>query len=259
MGSGKKGSGKLPTNKRPPGRPKGSVKPRKQPRPVTPHPEGFLPNLDKGYVNAPSGQSAISSLEPDITACHLTLLSDKHIYFCKRYVLTGGNAAKSARESGYSAWYGQTQLLKDPLIIAEIERYRASRADKFQVSTDRIIAELCKVAFSNLDDYVTLQQDGTPLIDCSETGREEMAALAEITQDTYTERIGSGQDAEFTPVKKTKIKLHSKVQALEQLSRIFKMYGVEGLDGKMTPQNMAQKIREALKHMESADGDSKEG
>lgn len=182
-------------------------------------------------------------------------LSEKHVYFCKRLVLNGGNASKASRESGFNEWYGCTQLAKHQLIIKEVERYRASRAKKFEVSSDRIIAELVKIAFGSLSDFLIIAKDGTPVIDCSEAGLEEIAALAEITQDTYTERTGRGEDAIEEPVKKTRIKMHSKVQALDLLSRIFKMYGIDdGGSDKQTPEEKAQRIRAALLRIMQVDG-----
>lgn len=185
----------------------------------------------------------------------LTELSDKHMYFAKRYALNE-NACKAAREAGFNEWYASVRLVKEPLIIKEVARIRAARAKKFDVSADRIIAELTKVAFGTLDDFVALQKDGTPVIDCSDVGRPEMAAVSEITQDIYPERV-SGDDGEYESiaVKKTKIKLHSKTQALEQLGRIFKLFGDgDGLD-KDTPEEKAAKIRKALLAMARVDGE----
>lgn len=183
----------------------------------------------------------------------LSGLTDKHMYFCKRYVLNGGIAAKAARESGFNEWYATTNLLNDPLIKAEIERYRAERAKKFEVNADRIIAELVRVAFGTLGDFIRLQPDGTPIIDCSEVGADEMAALSEITQDIYYERTSSDPEDEAEPVKKTKIKLHSKVQALEQLGRIFKLFGDDATD-KDTPEQKAARVRAALLAMKEKEG-----
>ena len=170
-------------------------------------------------------------------------LTDKHLHFCKRYVLTGRNACKAARESGFNEWYASVELLKDPLIIEEVDRYASIRAKKFEVNAERVIAELVKVAFGSLGDFIKLTPDGTPIIDCTEVGAEEMAALSEITQDVYYERTSSDPEDGAEPVKKTKIKMHSKVQALEQLARIFKLFGDEGNIEKDTPEGRASKIR----------------
>lgn len=179
-------------------------------------------------------------------------LSTDHLYFAKRFALNE-NACKAARESGFSEWYGSAILANEPLIVKEVTRIRAARSAKFEVNADRIILELTRVAFGNIDDFVKLQSDGTPLIDCHDIGRSEMAAVSEITQDTYTER--SGPDPEdLVPVKKTKLKFHSKVQALDQLSRIFKLFGEDGGLDKDTPEEKAAKIRKALLEMAKIDG-----
>ncbi len=180
-------------------------------------------------------------------------LTDKHMYFCKRYVLNGGVASKAAKESGFSEWYCQTVLLKNNLVKEQIDQYRAERAKKFEVNADRVIQELVRVAFGSLGDFIRLQPDGTPIIDCSEVGADEMAALSEITQDIYYERTSSDPEDDAEPVKKTKIKLHSKVQALEQLGRIFKLFG-DGDSDKDTPEQKAARVRAALLAMKEKEG-----
>lgn len=183
----------------------------------------------------------------------LLKLTDKHMYFCKRYVLNGGVASKAAKESGFSEWYCQTVLLKNDLVKKQIDQYRAERAKKFEVNADRVIQELVRVAFGTLGDFIHLQPDGTPIIDCSEVGADEMAALSEITQDIYYERTSSDPEDEAEPVKKTKIKLHSKVQALEQLGRIFKLFGDNDND-QDTPEQKAARVRAALLAMKEKEG-----
>lgn len=183
----------------------------------------------------------------------LTALTDKHIYFCRRFVLNGGNSAKAARESDFNVAYATNNLMHDPLIKAEIERYRAERAQKFNVTADRIIAELVKVAFSSLGDYVRIAKDGTPIIDCSDVGEEELSALSEIQQDIYYERTGAAED-DAEPVKKTKIKLHPKLQALEQLGRIFKMFGDSSITDTDTPEQKAAKLQALVRSMKVQEG-----
>jgi phage terminase small subunit len=177
-------------------------------------------------------------------------LTDKHMLFCKRYVLNGGNCCKAARESGFTEWYAVNQLIKVDQIQAEIKRYRAERAKKFEVTADRIIAELTRVAFGTLGDFLKLMPDGTPVIDCQDIGEEEMAALSEVTQDIYYERTGAGEE-DVEPVKRTKIKLHNKVQALDQLARIFNLYKDGG--NADSPEEKAARIRAALKAMSEVD------
>jgi hypothetical protein len=218
--------------KKPPKKPASSVQepPRKRGQKTLEHIQEKVAN---GFLPFPNG------------------LSDKHMLFCKRYVLNGGNASKASRESGFDEWYGGTTLIKHPMVIAEVERYRAERAKKFDVNAERIIMELVRVAFGTLGSFIKIQQDGTPIIDCQDIGEEEMASLSEITQDIYYERTGADEE-DVEPVKKTKIKLHNKVQALEQLGRIFRLFE-EGGGVKETPEAMAAKIRKALLAMTKTD------
>lgn len=174
-------------------------------------------------------------------------LTEKHLLFCRRYVLTGRNAAKASRESGFNPWYGSVQLLKNPLVREEIERYSKERAKKYKVDPDRIIEELVRVAFGTLGDFLTVREDGTPLVDCSEVGVEEMAAISDYSQEVYYE---PGEGGVMNAVKRTKIKLHNKLEALAQLSKIF---GVGGGTADSVEEKAAR-IRAAIKAMAEVDG-----
>ncbi len=212
----------------------------------------------KAKIPGPTTSIRDENLSIKESKINLVALTDKHLYFCKRYVLNGGNACKAGRESGFTEWYASNQLINVSLIRDEIARYRESRKAKFDISADRIIAELAKVAFGTLGDFVDIQKDGTPIINCEDVGQEEMAAVQEITQDVYTEKDWDAKTDEgeipLIPVKKTKLKLHAKVPALELLARVFKLYGESGDTDKDSPEKRALKIQAALKAMREVDG-----
>lgn len=179
-----------------------------------------------------------------------TKLSTQQLDFCERYAITG-NGSRASRESGYHI-QGYCKLLKDPMILAKIEELQKERREKFHLSADRVIEELCRIAFSNMDDFILIDADGTPIIDLSNTGRDEMAAISEITQDFYTESRGKNS-VPGDQVKKTKIKYHDKLRALELLGRNLKLF--DGVDDKATDNlTVAQKVRAALRAMMDADG-----
>ncbi len=187
----------------------------------------------------------------------LQVLTESHMYWCKRYVLTGRNASKTARETGFSEGYSRDFLANDALILQQVERYAKQRAKRFEVNADRITAELVKVAFGTLGDFITVTRDGTPIINCSEIGEEEMAALSEITQDTYSDMvITSSGELDSAAVKKTKIKMHSKLDALRQLTQIFRMVGLDvpDPDKDQSPAARAAQLRQLLRDMINADG-----
>lgn len=180
-------------------------------------------------------------------------LSEKHMHFCRRYAIHG-NGSKASREAGFNEFYYKWAV-EQPVMMSKIAQFRTERSKKFELSADRVIGELVKVAFGTLNDFIDVQRDGTPIIDCSNVGPEEMAALSGIEQDTYFERGGRGEDDEPIPVKKTKLKMHDKLKALEMLSRHLKLFKDEEIDN-LTPEQKAAKIRNALAAMMKVDGEA---
>lgn len=107
--------------------------------------------------------------------------------------------------------------------------------DKYEISAERVLRELALCGFSNLEDYTRLEEDKR-VVDFSATTRDQMAAVAEITEDT----TGGSGDGERKVVLRTKVKLYDKIKALELLGKHLKLYtekiehsGLEGLAEKI--------------------------
>lgn len=96
------------------------------------------------------------------------------------------------------------------------ERARLERtAERYAVTTDRVVAELARLAFANSMDYWTIDSKGQPQLDLSKITRDQGAAISEIVVDEYKD--GRGEDAR--EVKRVRIKLADKRQALVDLGR----------------------------------------
>lgn len=181
-------------------------------------------------------------------------LSDSHIHFCRRFAVHS-NGSRASREAGFNEHYYNWGLKQQP-ILNRIEQFRKKRRQKFELSADRVIAELVRIAFGNLDDFLEVAKDGTPVIDCGDVGREEMAALQSIEQDVYYEKtVNDDGDTVGIPVKRTKIKLYDKLRALEMLGRNLNLWSPEELDN-LSSEEKAAKIVAALRAMSKADGET---
>lgn len=149
-------------------------------------------------------------------------LTIKQARFLERYLSNGGNGAEAYRYA-YSATAKPQRaaeealrLLKLPKIARRIDAARAKLqartaqiAEDYVVSNERIITELAKIGLANIDDYIEIDKDGQPFVDFSEATRDQMAAVAEISND------GEG---------KVRFKLHDKRQALVDLGRARGMF-----------------------------------
>lgn len=153
----------------------------------------------------------------------------RKILFVNVY-LRNFNATEAAIEAGYSektARAAGSRLLTD-VNVQNLIRLRVDDMIKAkQLSLESVIDEIRKLAFTSIKSFVGVTKDGQPYLDFSKVNEEEWAAVGELTVDEYME--GRGEDARA--VKKTKFKLHNKLDALDKLARFMGAY-----NGKEAPQ-----------------------
>lgn len=144
-------------------------------------------------------------------------MTPKQLRFVEEYLIDL-NATQAAIRAGYSKRSAEVtgaRLLRNAKVIAALSKRQQERSERTQVTADAVIAELAKLGFSNMLDYVTVQTDGLAYIDLSRLSREQAAAIQEMTVDEYVE--GAGDDER--PVKRVKIKLADKKSSLELLGK----------------------------------------
>jgi phage terminase small subunit len=124
--------------------------------------------------------------------------------------ITAGCKERSAHAVGWK-W------LNKPAIRAEIDARLATTLDRYAVTSDRIIRELAKIGFGNIDDFIAVQGDGSLVVDFGTATREQMASLKSIEID---ERMIDGAAA---GARKVKISMSDKRQALMDLAKIARM------------------------------------
>ena len=144
------------------------------------------------------------------------------------------NGCVSMRRALIAAGYAQNTAVHTPHMIfgrddvkAEIERRHAAHEKKAQVTEERIIAEMAKLAFTNMGDLLEVNEDGTAYMDFNKLTPDMKAAVAEFQVEQYEEKQASGEeDGSFVsvPVKKSRVKFASKQAALDSLARIKGMY-----------------------------------
>lgn len=148
-------------------------------------------------------------------------LNPKQQRFVAEYLIDL-NATQAAIRAGYSKRTGQqigSRLLLNVVVSAAISEGQQALAAQSGVTAERIVKELAKLGFSNMQDYVGTQ-GGEAYVDLSAANRDQWAAVAEITVDHYTE--GRGEEAR--EVKRTKFKLADKRAALVDLGKHLGMF-----------------------------------
>lgn len=143
-------------------------------------------------------------------------------------VLTGLDPQAAAERAGAGS---EQELLSDPALVRELRRGLVARAEDSGLLADRVVAEWSAVGFADMGDYLAFGADGEALLDFGRMPAGATRAIAEVTQDEYTE--GRGEAARR--VRRTRFKLHSKLSALDSLARHLGMFAERdehgGLDG----------------------------
>lgn len=160
------------------------------------------------------------------TKTQRTDLTPKQEAFSRHYVETG-NATEAYRRS-YNAEKMSDEatrveacrLLGNPNVALTVERLQRQVAERHDVTIDKVIRELALIGFSNMQDYIQTQEDGSAYVDLSNLTRPQAAAISEVTSETYMD--GRGEDAR--EVKRTKIKLADKRAALVDLGKHLGMF-----------------------------------
>lgn len=162
-------------------------------------------------------------------------LTAKQKVFVAEY-LSDMNATRAAISAGYSpksADCQASQLLANPKVADFIARKTAKRFEKLEITADRVIQELAKIGFSNMLDYMQVNENGNSFdMDFSALSRDQAAAIQEITVDATG---GGGGDGERRRVERTRFKLGDKRGSLELLGKHLKLFTdkteVTGKDG----------------------------
>ena len=164
-------------------------------------------------------------------------MTRKQRIFIKEY-LVDMNATRAAASAGYSeksAGAAGGRLLQNVTITAQIEQEIAKRAQSLDITAERVLSELAKLAF--LDPRKFFNPDGS-LKPVGELDDQTSASLAGIEHEKLFEHYGKGQAKEVGTT--TKIKIADKGINLERLGRHLKLFtdkvehsGLDGLADKL--------------------------
>ncbi|MEE8545168.1 MAG: terminase small subunit, partial [Alphaproteobacteria bacterium] len=108
-----------------------------------------------------------------------------------------------------------SEEFQKPHVAARLAELQAELARKHEVTADLVIAELASVAFADMGDFLSFDEDGEVRLDLSNLPPYATAAIKDLTQEVFTE--GKGEDAR--QVRRTKLKLHAKIPALLELAK----------------------------------------
>lgn len=135
-------------------------------------------------------------------------LTPKQKLFCKYYLISL-NATDAAIKAGYSKKtadvIGSENLVK-PNIKEYLQSQMKKREEKLEITADKVITEIAKLAFANTSDVLEISDSGVIIKDLSNIDTTCIASAEEVF-DKEGMRLG------------VKIKLHDKTKNLELLGR----------------------------------------
>ena len=146
-----------------------------------------------------------------MAACKLT---PKQAEFVRQY-LVDLNSTQAAIRAGYSektAYRIGAELLQKTSVAEAIATAQAKREQRTEITADRVVAELAKIAFGSARDVMEWGPNGVVLKDSAELTDEQAAAIAGVSENIT--QNGSS----------LKLKRHDKVKALELLGRHLGMF-----------------------------------
>ena len=161
-------------------------------------------------------------------------LTAKQVRFVDEY-LVDFNATQAAIRAGYKAKTAHVigaENLRKPKIAEEIARRQKDLQRRTEVTQERVVKELARIAFANIADYIHV-----------ETQTRTKDDGTEVTYQTVmfneTQELSADQRAALAVVKQSvngfELKLHDKIKALELLGRHIGMFNdklsLSGTDG----------------------------
>tara|TARA_R110000851_G_scaffold266892_1_gene419366 strand:+ start:342 stop:956 length:615 start_codon:yes stop_codon:yes gene_type:complete len=148
-------------------------------------------------------------------------LSERHSLFIIEYLVDLNGTAAWMRATGCTnrttAGTEASKALKIPKVREALRKQMNARAARTQITSDMVLHELAKLAFSNIAGVYNSSGD---LIPVHELDSDVSASIQEVTED----QIG-GEDGGGPIVIKRKYKLADKKGPLDLLGKHLKLFG----------------------------------
>lgn len=140
----------------------------------------------------------------------LPKLTPKQARFVHEY-LVDLNATQAAIRAGYkkkNAYQIGSENLRKPQIQAALQEARETQEARTQITADRVLRELARVAFADVTDVTYIEGGHVRLMDSIELTEDQRAAIAYV------------KEGAFGP----EVKLNDKIKALELIGKHLGMF-----------------------------------
>ena len=166
--------------------------------------------------------STTSKPSPDYSK---PLKNGQYETFSQEYIINS-NGTRAAKEAGYSKKTARSkanQLLTIVDIKGRIKHLQKELSERAGVKAEQVISELVKVGFSNIQDFVRIDDEGNIYFKSFDTISRDKLAAVESIKTTRKTIIGKDDENDIE-IMTTQFKLHSKISALEKIGRNIGMF-----------------------------------
>lgn len=144
-------------------------------------------------------------------------LTGKQQRFCYEYLIdfnaTAAYQRAGYRTKGHGASVEASRLLQKPKIQAYLSQLRSRVSRNAEVTLERTLQEIARVAYSNITDVLSFDGTGVIFRDSAELPEDVTAAIASISSQSIT----TEGETRVT----MRAKMHNKVAALNFLADFF--------------------------------------
>ena len=155
-------------------------------------------------------------------------LTAKQDLFVKEYLIDL-NATQAALRAGYSPKTAEAigfENLRKPMIASAIEEAMSKRSQRTEITADMVLKEYAKIGFSNITDYLSVE-DKLITVDRDSEGRP-ITELAQVVNIFDTDMVKSDNMRAVAEIRQTRdgiaLKLHDKKGALDSMARHLGMF-----------------------------------
>ncbi len=194
-------------------------------------------------------------LDDPPTAPAARKLTARQRRFVAEYLIDS-NGSQAFVRAGYSANHARRsvwRLMRIPAVRAAIEAGQQELAASLKVSAERVIAEYVSVAFASVTDYLEIAEDGGVRLDLEKAPPEKRGAVADVRVEEHVSPDGGRSRV-------TRLKLQSKLRALDSLSRHLGLFAPRATAAVRAPKDdgnagrdLAAELREARERVATWD------
>lgn len=141
-------------------------------------------------------------------------INEKQRKFCEEYLIDL-NATQAAIRAGYSEKTAKVignENLTKPYIQSEIQRLQKTRSKRTEITADRVLKELARIGFANIDDILDFDNESVTIKDSKTLKKKVKSAISEVSKTISKDGIS------------IKVKMYDKISALDKIARHLGMY-----------------------------------